>query len=267
VNHLRQQLCEFICHESTPVDPIFQIHGVEPVVTEIQSILEDSKDDESISHTLGFIRDSGLFDHPFRENFRTQLERSQVWSLFSKMLIAPSFSIRTNTIYTIAKLYFTERASLLSDALPFYIEKDVINLPYLLAERTWLRVRLDWDLIEHLAKEPKFSTRWSLCLFLYHLESNEKLSGHLLKILEKLKSDPHRFVSAEANFRYERIKVKAGPKLAKPEWRKEVKRIAALEPKATFERIAMEFMRGRSDYTVAEFEKYAEGIDSTINVT
>jgi hypothetical protein len=244
-------------HEETTVDSIFRTHGIEAVFSEIQSIFENPTEIEGVSHTLGFMRDASLYNHPFRDTFRARLGNSEIWPLFSKMLVAPNFWLRKGTIYTIAKLCFRERTSLLSDALPFYIESDVINLPYLLAERNWLGIHLDRALIEYLAKDPRFSVRWSLCTLVHHFETSETLAGHFLQMFENLKSDPQPLVSAEAAFRFERIKVKAGPKLPEPEWRKELKRITTLEPKATFERTAMAFMGGRSDYTIAEFEKYA----------
>ena len=80
--------------------------------------------------------------------------------------------------------------------------------------------------------------------------------GRFLGILAQLKRDSHPLIAAEANLRFERVNVKLGPKLQKSEWRKEVKRIASLEPKVMFESTAMQFMRNRSNYSLDDFDRF-----------
>ena len=89
--------------------------------------------------------------------------------------------------------------------------------------------------------------------------STETLS-RFLRILTQLKCDSHPLVAAEANLRFERVNVKLRPKLQKSEWRKEVKRIASLEPKVMFESTGMQFMRNRSDYCLEEFDRFVSGL-------
>ena len=84
--------------------------------------------------------------------------------------------------------------------------------------------------------------------------------SRFIGILAQLKCDSHPLVAAEANLRFERVNVKLGPKLQKPEWRKEVKRISSLQPKVTFESAAMQFMRNRSDYCLDDFDRFVTGL-------
>jgi hypothetical protein len=255
VSDLRRQLCGFLIHEETPVDSIIADHGLDVVLQEIESLL-GTKDSEAIVHVLGFVRDAGLFNHPFHGEFRARLNSSSIWSTFRSLLLSPDFSVRRNVIYTIGKLTYRERSALLAEAFPFYLEKDPINLPGLLFELVWLTNEWNWRFLEQVASAEHYLQRWSLCQILDDNGSPTETLNDFASILNRLKSDPNNHVAAEAALRFERITIKLGPKLPKAEWRKEVKRISNLEPKVTFERAAMQFMRDREDYTLAEFDQF-----------
>jgi hypothetical protein len=228
---------------------------LEDVFTEIESILETETPD-NILHALCFIRDANLYDHRLREDFRSCLASSKIWEIFRDLLKVPDFRVRGNTIYTIGKLTYRDRAYLLSDAFPFYLGNDPINLPRLLLEHSWLTNKWNWEWVEQITSADHYLKRWSLCQIFDDNGNNEETKGHFLEVLARLKSDTNSFVASEANFRFERIKVKLGPKLPKAEWHKEVKRIESLEPKTLFEFTAMRFVQDRSDYTLEEFDKF-----------
>jgi hypothetical protein len=255
MNPLRQQLCNFLMHEETPVDSILRLYGLEEVFQEIGSILNNETPD-NIAHTLGFIRDANLYKHPFRESFREYLASASIWEMFRDLLKAPDFRVRQNTIYTIGKLTNRDRAYLLSDAFPHYLANDPINLPRLISEHLWLTNQWNWEWMEQLVSADHYLKRWSLCQILDDNGDDEKTKAHFIELLDRLKTDMNPLVASEANFQFERIKVKLGPKLPKAEWRKEVKRIASLEPKVLFERTALRFVKNRSDYTLDEFDQF-----------
>lgn len=259
VSGLRTQLSEFVIHEETPVDLILAGHSMENVFAEIESILEKS-DPEATSRTLGFLRDASLYKHPFRDGFQKHLASSTIWDVLQKLLAAPNFWVRKNTIYTVGKLTHRDRANLLSEAFPFYFENDPINLPFLLQELVWLTNEWNWSFIQKTATAKHFLQRWSLCQVLDDGGNQTEIAEQFLEILVQLKADTHRLLAAEATFRFERIKIKLGPKLSKPEWRKEVNRISSLEPRITFESAGMQFMRDKTDYTMAEFDCFVTGL-------
>jgi hypothetical protein len=242
-------------HEETPVDSILSPYSLEQVFLEIDSILTNETP-ENVIHTLGFVRDANLYEHPFRDGFREHLASAKIWEIFRDLLKAPNFGIKNSTIYTIGKLTNRDRAYLLSDVFPYYLEKDPINLPRLLSEHLWLTNKWNWDFVERVASAEHHLKRWSLCQILDDDGNNEETKRRFLGVLARLKSDTNSLVASEANFRFERIKVKLGQKLPKAEWRKEVKRIANLEPKILFEWTAMRFVQNRSDYTLDEFDQF-----------
>lgn len=242
-------------HEETPVDSIIAKNGVEVVLHEIEALLLTDNPD-AIVRVLGFVRDASLFANPFREQFRAHLSSSNIWSAFRSLLQARNFSVRRNVIFTIAKLTYRERSTLLSEAFPFYLEKDPINLPRLLQELVWLTNKWNWNLLEQVASADHYLRRWSLCQILDDNGNPEEILNGFASILDRLKKDPHKQIAAEAAFRFERVNVKLRPKLPKTDWRKEVKRISNLEPKFTFERSAMQLMRDREDYSLAEFDQF-----------
>jgi hypothetical protein len=246
-------------HEETPVDLILTGHSMENVFAEIESILEKSEP-EAISHTLGFLRDASLIQHPFRDRFQKHLTASTVWDALQRLLTAPNFSVRANAIYTVGKLTNRNRAYILSEAFPFYFENDPINLPSLLGELAWLTNKWNWSFIQKMATAKHFLQRWSLCQVLDDGGNPTEIAKQFLEILAQLKADPHPLLAAEATLQFERIKIKLGPKLSKSEWRKEVERISSLEPRITFESAGMQFMRDKTDYTVAEFDSFVTGL-------
>jgi hypothetical protein len=255
---LRQQICNFLVHEETPVDSILSGHTMEEVFGGIDSILAGSEP-EAIIHTLGFVRDAALYRHPFHEAFQAHLGASTIWDRLQELLSAPNFGVRRNAIYTIGKLTHRNRAYLLIEAFPFFLERDPINLPRLLFELVWLTNEWNWDFLRRAAAATHDLQRWSLCSVIDdHGESNE-VATQFLDILTPLRSDPHPRVAAEVLLRAERIKVKLQPKLSKPEWRKEVKRIAELKPGLTFESAAMQFMQAGIDYDFSEFDRFVSG--------
>jgi len=244
-------------HEETPVDSILSLHSFEEIFLEIDSILK-SETPENVVHTLGFIRDANLYEHPFREGFREHLSSANLWESFQTLLKAPNFNVRGNAIYTVGKLTNRDRAYLLSDAFSFYLANDPLNLPRLLSEHLWLTNKWNWDWVERIASADHYLKRWSLCQVIDDDGSDEETKRCFMEVLPRLKSDANFFVASEAKFRFERVKVKLEPKLSKSEWRKEVKRIASLEPKMTFEWTAMRFMQNRLDYTLAEFDQFVK---------
>ena len=246
-------------HEETPVESVLGHHSLEAVFQEIDSILRTSEPEE-IAHTLGFVRDANLYQHPFRDAFQEHLAASKIWDNLNDLLRAPDCSLRSTAIYTIGKLTNRDRAYLLSDAFPFYLENDPINLPGLLLELLWLTNEWNWGFVERVAASEHYLVRWSLCQILDDSGNSTETLGRFLGILAQLKCDSHPLVAAEANLRFERVNVKLGPKLQKSEWRKEVKRIASLEPKFMFESTAMQFMRNRSNYSLDDFDGFVTGL-------
>jgi hypothetical protein len=251
-------------HEETPVDSILSVHSFEQIFLELDSILKNEAP-ENIVHALGFIRDANLYKHPFREGFHEHLTSAKIWETFRDLLKAPHFNVRQNTIYTIGKLTNRDRAYLLSDAFPFYLANDPINLPKLLSEHLWLTNKWNWGWVERIASADHYLKRWSLCQVMDDDGNNEETKRCFLKVLARLKCDANSFVASEANLRFERVKVKVEPKLSKSEWRKEVKRIRSLEPSMTFEWTAMRFMQNRSDYSLDEFDEFVSGLANSSN--
>ena len=242
-------------HEETPVESILGCHTFEEVFQEIDLILR-AVEPEAVAHTLSFVRDANLYRHPFRDAFQEHLASSRIWDNLHGLLRAPDYSLRSNAIYTIGKLTNRDRAHLLSDAFPFYLENDPINLPKLLLELLWLTNEWNWGFVERVAAAEHYLVRWSLCQVLDDSGNSTETLGRFLGILAQLKRDSHPLIAAEANLRFERVNVKLGPKLQKSEWRKEVKRIASLEPKVMFESTAMQFMRNRSNYSLDDFDRF-----------
>ncbi len=257
--NLREQISGFLIHEETPVDAIIDGHSMEEVFATIQAVVAEA-DPESVMHALTFVRDAALYPHPHHDAFRAYLRHAPIWDHLKELLYAPNFHLRGSAIYTIGKLTHRDRAHLLIEAFPFYLEKDPINLPSVLLELVWLTNQWDWNFLQQTATARHYIARWSLCAVLDDRDSTPEIARHFLEILASLKRDPHPLVAAEASFRFERIQVKLGPKLPKPEWRTEVKRIAELKPRYTFESAAMQFMQGRNDYTLEEFDRFLDNL-------
>ena len=255
MSELRQHLAGFLMHEGTPVDSILGHHTLEKVFQEIHSILSDGEP-KSIVHTLGFIRDANLYGHPFRQAFQQCLAESKIWEALQHLLQAPDFGVRRSAIHTVGKLGNRDRAYLLSDAFPFYLENDPINIRRLLLELLWLTNDWNWGFVQRVAAADHYLVRWSLCQVLDDSGSSTEILRRFLGILAKLKLDVHPLVAAEASLRFERVHVKLGPRLERSEWRKEVQRIATLQPKVIFESAAMQFMRDRSDYCLDDFDRF-----------
>ena len=246
-------------HEEAPVESILSGHSLEEVFNEIDSILRTAPP-EAVTHTLTFVRDAQLYPHPFRDDFREYLAASNIWKTFQELLQAPNFSVRSSTIYTIGKLTNRDRAYLLSEAFPFYLATDPINLPRLLSELSWLTNEVNWSFIEEISASSHYLNRWSLCEVLDESGNSTETLNRFITILDRLKCDSHALIAAEAKFRFERISVKLGPKLPKAEWRKEVKRISSLEPRISFFFAANQFMRDRSDYSLDDFDRFVAGL-------
>ncbi len=260
MSNLRQQLSEFLMHEETPVESILGGYILAEVFHEIDSILRTAHP-EAILNTLCFVRDAHRYLHPFRDDFREHLASSGIWGTLRDLLRAPNFGVRSGAIYTLGKLTVRERAHLLSDAFPFYLEFDPINLPGLLQEYLWLTNEWNWSLVEQVAAAEHYLKRWSLCEVLDDSNHSTETSSRILGVLERLKSDSHSMVAAEAKFRFERVNVKLGPKLPKTEWRKEAKRISNLEPRITFGFVAIRFMRDRADYSLEDFDRFVTNLE------
>lgn len=261
VDNLRRQLGEFLAHEMTPVDRILGQHTMEHVFQEIETILR-STELEAIGHVLGFVRDASGYEHPFREAFREHLAHSPLWGTLRDLLRAPLVHVRKDAIYTIGKLCCKEQAYLLSDAFPFYFDRDPINLPGLLSELEWLTHVWRWDFIEQIAAAEHYLFRWGLCEVFGQWSSEPREADRWLATMGRLKCDPNLLVAAEATWLVERIMVKRRPKLPKPQWRQEVKRIKAMEPKLTFGMTTIQFMNARwlGDYTLDEFDRFVSGL-------
>lgn len=174
--------------------------------------------------------------------------------------------MRHNAIHTIGRLSNADRAHLLSDAFPFYLANDPINLPCLLFELKWLTREHPWHFVEQVAVAQHYLIRWSLCAVLDDpIGDAPEISNRFRGLLARLKCDPSPFVAAEANLRFERVAVKLGPKLPKAQWDNEVKRIARLEPKVTFESAKMLFMNNlfmnnMSDYSLDDFDRFVSAL-------
>jgi len=198
MSELNQQLRDFVMHEETPVESILAPHALEVVFNEIKSLLE-SENAEAIIHVLGFVRDASLFPHPFHDPFRAHLNSSTVWQSFHRLLQYPNFSVRGNVIYTIGKLTYRDRSCLLSEAFPFFLEKDPINLPRLLLELVWLTNEWHWNLLERVASADHYLRRWSLCEILDDNGASPEALNRFAGILGILKADKHPRVAAELN--------------------------------------------------------------------
>jgi len=122
-------------------------HSMEKVFAEIDFILAESEP-EAVAHALGFVRDAALYPHAFREAFHDHLRTSTIWDRFRTLLYAPNFYTRQNAISTVGKLTYEDRAYLLSDAFPFCLEHDPINLPGLLFELHWLTHQWNWSFLQ-----------------------------------------------------------------------------------------------------------------------
>jgi hypothetical protein len=255
---LRKQIGEFLAHEETPVDSIIGDHAMLEVLDEVMSLLD--AEPEAIMCALGFVRDAARNPHSRRNEFRECLVVSDIWDELRRLLCFQNFWVRKNAIYTIGKLAGRERACLLSDSFPYYLETDPINIPPLLKELRWLTGAWNWSFVEQTAAASHYLQRWSLCSLLDDDGSSPETFERYLDVLSALKTDPNSLVANEASLRVERIKLKLGPKLPKPEWRLEVKRIARLEPRLTFERATMQFMREKADYAAAEFDVFVDQI-------
>lgn len=251
---LREQIRNFLMHEDMPVDEIIGSHSMEEVCVEVIAILL-SGEPEPISHALVFLRDTATYQHRFSEAFHQHLQSSPIWETLRQLLRAPNTNVRHNAINTIGKLGHRERVSLLEDAFPYFLERDPINLPGLMFELGWLRSNHHGEFLERIARANHPLARWSLCEILQSLEGASD-QGAVLELASLLSVDPHPHVAAQAAWACERIKIKLGPKLPKPEWRKEVKRIAALKPQLTYFYVTHRFMLDRSDYTLAEFDTH-----------
>jgi len=259
MSNLRQQLCDFTMHEETPVESILSSHSMENVFNEVYLILRTAPP-EAVANTLTFVRDAHRYPHPFRDDFQKHLAVSDVWESLQMLLRAPNFCLRNSAIYTIGKLTCKDRSHLLSDAFPFYLANDPINLPNLLFELLWLTNEMNWSFIEQISTSSHYLKRWSLCQVLDESGDSTETLNRFDIILARLKTDPHPLIAAEAAFRFERVRAKLGPKLPKAEWRKEVKRISSLEPRISFFFTANQFMRDRSDYSLDDFDRFVASL-------
>jgi len=258
----REQLADSTPCSGTEVEAILENRSIPSVLQDLNLIL-NSEEITEILHALIFLRDAALYSHRLHEPFRKHLLASPIPETLRNLLQSPSRAVRRNSIYTIGKLTFREHASFLSDAFPFYLDHYPLEMPGLLSELAWLTGELNWEFVQQVASSENRCVRWSLCSALHSLGEREDRQVRSLHVLTSLTRDPYPFISAEARWLCERIKVKLGPKLPKPEWRREVKRISSLEPKVTFKRAVSQFLASNThpDYSMRDLNQFLSELE------
>lgn len=106
---------------------------------------------------------------------------------------------------------------MLTEAFPYYLQKNPINLPHLMLEL--VRISKEWnrDFVEKTAKAEHFLPRWGSCEVLDDGGHSSKTKKYFLEILGVLKTDSSCLIASEALLRFERINIKTAPKLPKPD--------------------------------------------------
>jgi hypothetical protein len=256
---LQQRLAQFSFHEETPVQSVIGDCSVDEVFSEVIDILMDN-DEKSILRALRFIRDASLYPHSYRDRVQEKLANSAVWKRLEELLHVPNVQIRSQTIYTVGKLSHRDRAHLLSEAFPFYLRSDPLNLPSLLLELHWLKTEWPWHLLECLAGARHYLQRWSLCSVSEHVHGDSATMDRFLGVFSPSATDSHALVAGEAKWQIERLKLARGPSLPKKQWRSEVRRVAQLQPRFTFDMLSARFMENRVEYNLAEVDGFLNGL-------
>ncbi len=203
---LRRSIRQFEAHEITPVDAVFGVHSIDEVLDNVDWNLRHCQV-PGILNTLTFIRDASLYAHPLKRSFRKKLRNSVIWKELRKLLYHRHSGVRNNAIYTIGKLFYRNKAKLLIEAFPHYLKTDPVNLGGLMSELRWLTKRWNWRLLEQIAEAPHYLHRWSLCSNTYRdLHGSDDIQRFVI-LFQKLATDPHPKVSAEAACRYKVLQV------------------------------------------------------------
>jgi hypothetical protein len=181
---------------------VFDEHGLAATVAAAVE-LAGSGTTSDVSHALLFVRDVTLDD--WMPGFSEALPTSGLFDVLRANLYAPNRLIRHNSVYTFGKLCFQENARLLEEALPFYLERDPLELDGLLFELFWLSPdarRRRWSYLQRITTAPAYLTRWAgLNIAIWRFgDAYDRGLVTLERTYERLAADPNEAVRTEAAF-------------------------------------------------------------------
>jgi hypothetical protein len=182
-----------------------------------------------------------------------------VWDRLRDLLYHNNGNVRSNTIYTVGKLWFRRKEKLLREAFPHYLLTDPINLPGLLAELRWLSGHWDWTLLGQIADAPHYLQRWSLCSTCYEIGGEDPESTtRFLALYDRLSEDSHPLVAVNAAQRS-----KAIHKLLEGDFRKAgTKSALPVVPSLDFDGLTIRFSHARQVYTLGQLDQFTRALVS-----
>lgn len=183
-----------------------------------------------------------------------------VWSNLHSAMTSSFFSVRHSIVTTLGRLCFQSQVEVLESKLQSSHLRDPLLNPSLLGELSWLEqdeARSEVRLERLISSDHPF-TRWSALAPI----SKRPLDGHVMGLLERLKTDPYTPLAREAGFLMEQNRIKtASPArdLTKSQRRQRRLEIERRRPVVEFENdlLMMHWGKhGSNDYTVADLERY-----------
>lgn len=157
---------------------------------------------------LTFVQDVALYQ--WVPGFYEALPSSGLFDVLRANLYAQNRTIRHNSVYLLGKLCFEENARWLHDALPFYLERDPLELDGLLFELFWLSRSARgqrWAYLRQITTAPSYLTRWAgLHIALWRFgDAYDRGMVSLERVYARLAADPNAAVRAEAAFCLDRL--------------------------------------------------------------
>ena len=198
--------------ETGAVDAIAEVDGVEAAVQATAVVVRDAmqggQDPFAFSSALTWVRDGsiGVGSAAVRAGVRACVPRLLTPTL-GDALVAPVYAVRSQVIYTLAKMGFREDLPRLRDVFQRYVDRDPLLVPKLIGEIAWLGGE-DAPLLAQVRAHSHHLTRWSFFgtsaardIRARASESEQAIENEPLRaVCAELSADPAVVVSAEARY-------------------------------------------------------------------
>lgn len=236
---------------------VFEEHGLDATLAAAVELAACGAT-QPVYKSFTFIQDVALYR--WVPGFYEALPTSGLFEVLRANIYAPNRSIRHNSVYLFGKLCFEENARWLDEALPFYLERDPLELDGLLFELFWLSREAcgrRWTYLRRITTAPSYLTRWAgLNIATHHFrDAAQRGMVSLERVYSRLAADPSEVVRAEATYRLRLFQARRQwGVLPKEEHRQLVKRVKRDEPELTFFVLGLTFSNYLYDAGLVDYD-------------